>query len=113
MKATKQEIVDFYAVHEDSNERTEYIKNIFNNDYTELIINGNHHVGYKTYQNVLHLWEGSYAARTSQSYYDWGVIAGHFGSMILLGEFLDEPLALPSVQQQITLIEQTVTNHHN
>ncbi len=107
LKASKQEIVDFYAVHEDNNERTEYIKNIFNNDYTELIVNGDHRVGYKTYQNVLHLWEGSYAARTSQSYYDWGVIAGHFGNMILLGEFLDEPTALPSVQQQITLIEQT------
>jgi hypothetical protein len=105
LKATKQEIVDFYATHEDSSERIEYIKSIFNNDYTELIINGDHRVGYKTYQNVLHLWEGSYAARTSQSYYDWGVIAGHFGSMILLNEFLDEPPALPSVQQQITLIE--------
>ena len=106
LKATKQEIVDFYATHEDSSERTEYIKSIFNNDYTELIINGDHRVGYKTYQNVLHLWEGSYAARTSQGYYDWGVIAGHFGSMILLNEFIDEPPALPSVQQQITLIEQ-------
>lgn len=106
LKATKQEIADFYAVHEDSSERTEYIKSIFNNDYTELVINGDHRVGYKTFQNVLHLWEGSYAARTSQSYYDWGVIAGHFGSMILLNEFLDEPPALPSMQQQITLIEQ-------
>jgi hypothetical protein len=64
LKATKQEIVDFYAVHEDSNERTEYIKNIFNNDYTELIVNGDNRVGYKTYQNVLHLLEGSNAART-------------------------------------------------
>ncbi len=106
LKVTKQEIADFYAVHEDSSERTEYIKSIFNNDYTELIINGDHRVGYKTYQNVLHLWEGSYTARTSQSYYDWGVIAGHIGSMILLNEFLDKPSVLPSMQQQIALIEQ-------
>ncbi|WP_425323455.1 DEAD/DEAH box helicase family protein [Anaerosolibacter sp.] len=106
LKATKQEIIDFYVTHEDSHERTEYIKSIFNNDYTELIINGDHRVGYKTYQNVLHLWEGSYTTRTSQSYYDWGVIAGHFGSMILLNEFKDEPPVLPLVQQQINLIEQ-------
>jgi len=105
LKATKQEIVDFYTVHEDNNERTQYIKSIFNNDYTELIIGEDQRVGYKTYQNVLHFWEGSYASRTSQGYYDWGVIAGHFGSMILLNEFLDQP-ALPSVQQQMTLIEQ-------
>jgi len=106
LKATKQEIVDFYIAHEDSSQRTEYIKNIFNHDYTELLVNGDHRVGYKTFQNVLQLWEGSYAARTAQGFYDWGVIAGHFGSMILLKEFLDEPPALPSMQQQITLIEQ-------
>ncbi|AFV01107.1 Superfamily II DNA and RNA helicase [Dehalobacter sp. DCA] len=106
LKATKQEIVDFYVTFDDSSERIEYIRSIFNNDYTELTINGDHRVGYKTYQNVLHLWEGSYAARTSQSHYDWGVITGHIGSMILLNEFLDEQPALLSVQQQITLIEQ-------
>jgi hypothetical protein len=106
LKATKQEIADFYAAHDDSNERTEYIKGIFNHDYSELLVGENQRVGYKTYQNVLHLWEGSYTARTTQGYYDWGVIAGHFGSMILLNEFLDKPSALPSMQQQITLIEQ-------
>lgn len=107
LKATKQEIADFYATHEDRNERTEYIRHIFNHEYTELLIGDNDlRVGYKTYQNVLQLWEGSYASRTSQGYYDWGVIADHFGSMILLNEFLDEPHSLPSVQQQMTLIEQ-------
>ena len=110
LTATKQEIVSFYSTHEDERERTEYIKSIFNNDHTELIINTDHHVGYKTYQNVLHLWEGSYEARTSQSYYDWGVIAGHFGSMILLNEFLDELPALPSERQQISMIEQAEEN---
>jgi len=106
LKVTKQEIADFYAAHEDRDERIVYIKGIFNKDYTELLINGNHRVGYKTYQNVLHLWEDSYAARTSQGYYDWGVIANYYDSMLLFNELLDEP-ALPSEQQQITLIEQT------
>ncbi len=105
LKATKQEIADFYAAHEDQDERIAYIKSIFNNDYTELAVNDDRRVGYKTYTNVLHLWEGSYDARTSQGYYDWGVIAGYYNSMLLLGELLDEP-ALPSEQQQITLIEQ-------
>ena len=106
LKATKQEIVDFFTAHEDSNERSEYIKSIFNNDRTELLIGANQRVGYKTYQNVLHLWEGGFSEKTSQSYYDWGVIAEHFASMILLNKFLDEPSALPSMQQQIILIEQ-------
>ena len=105
LKATNQEIADFYTAHENQEERIAYIKGIFNNEYTELLINGDHRVGYKTYQNVLHLWEGSYTARTSQSYYDWGVIANYYSSMLLFNELLDEPI-LPSEKQQITLIEQ-------
>ncbi|MCL6457806.1 MAG: hypothetical protein K6T85_07355, partial [Gorillibacterium sp.] len=105
MKATQQEIAAFYATQEDEHERTEYIKSIFNNDYTELLLGENQRVGYKTYQNVLHLWEGSYSARTSQAYYAWSVISAHFGSMILLNEFLDEPSAMTTMQQQITFIE--------
>ncbi|MEF2810894.1 MAG: hypothetical protein U0N60_00630 [Oscillospiraceae bacterium] len=46
-------------------------------------------MGYKTYQNVLQLWEGSYLSRTAQSIYDWGVIAQHFEAMRLLGELQD------------------------
>ena len=107
LKATKQEIIDFYDSHTDKKERTDYIKSIFNNDYTEILLGeDNQRVGYKTYQNVLHLWEGSYNDKTSQSYYDWGAIAGHFDSMILLNEFLNDPPGLPSEQYQIAMIEQ-------
>lgn len=105
LKATKQEIVDFYAAHEDPHDRTNYIKSVFNNDYTELIISADQRVGYKTYQNVLHLWEGSYNKRTTQGYYDWGVIARYFETMILLGEFLEKN-AFPSGEQQISLMTQ-------
>ena len=41
-------------------------------------------VGYKTFQNVLHLWEGHYDSRTAQSFYNWSVIAQHFEAMRLL-----------------------------
>ena len=77
MKASKEEIKDFFELNTDSESRTEYIKSIFNNDYTELTLKDGRTVGYKTFQNVLHLWEGSYNNRTAQSYYDWGVIAQH------------------------------------
>lgn len=105
LKASKQEIADFYTVHEDRDERAAYIRSIYNNEHTELLVGENHRVGYKTYQNVLHLWEGEYLSRTSQGYYDWGVIAGYYESMLLFNDLLDEP-ALPSEEQQIELIEQ-------
>ena len=105
LKASKEEIKDFFELNTDSESRTEYIKSIFNNDYTELILKDGRTVGYKTFQNVLHLWEGSYNNRTAQSYYDWGVIAQHFEAMRLLGELSDEIKPLPSTDSQLSLIE--------
>lgn len=72
LKASKDEIRKFFESNRDSNAQTEYIKSIFNNDYTELIIEDDRRVGYKTYENVLHIWDGSYSERKGQSYYDWG-----------------------------------------
>ncbi|MFB0921678.1 MAG: hypothetical protein QMB62_12500, partial [Oscillospiraceae bacterium] len=105
LRATKQDIADFYAAHEDNDERTEYIKSIFNNNPSQLVLDDERIVGYKTYRNVLHMWEGDEAHKTSQSYYDWGVIARYFATMIMMGELLDEP-SLPPEKDQITLIEQ-------
>ena len=105
LKASKEEIKDFFELNTDSESRTEYIKSIFNNDYTELTLKDGRTVGYKTFQNVLHLWEGSYKNRTAQSYYDWGVIAQHFEAMRLLGELSDEIKPLPSTDSQLSLIE--------
>ena len=105
LKTSKEEIKDFFELNTDSESRTEYIKSIFNNDYTELTLKDGRTVGYKTFQNVLHLWEGSYNNRTAQSYYDWGVIAQHFEAMRLLGELSDEIKPLPSIDSQLSLIE--------
>ena len=105
LKASKEEIKDFFELNADSESRTEYIKSIFNNDYTELTLKDGRTVGYKTFQNVLHLWEGSYNNRTAQSFYDWGVIAQYFEAMRLLGELSDEIKPLPSTDSQLSLIE--------
>lgn len=104
LSASKEEIKDFFERNTNNSDRTEYVKSIFNNDYTELRLKDGRTVGYKTFQNVLHLWEGSYNNRTAQSYYDWGVIAQHFEAMRLLGELSDEIKPLPSTDMQMSLI---------
>ena len=104
LSASKEEIKDFYERNTDNATRTEYIKGIFNNDYTQLPLSNGRLVGYKTFQNVLHLWEGEYENRTAQSFYDWGVIAQHFEAMRLLGELTDTMKPLPSMDGQLTLI---------
>ncbi len=106
LKASKEVIKQFYETHSNNRERTEYIRSIFNNDFTEIILSDGNRYGYKTYENVLHLWKGSYLRRTEQSFYDWGVIAKHFEGMRLLGQLYDQAKPLPSVDGQISFIEQ-------
>lgn len=104
LKASKDEIRAFFEATADEDARISYIKRIFNNDYTEVILSDGRRVGYKTYQNVLQLWEGSYLSRTAQSFYDWGVIAQHFEAMRLLGELQNTMKPLPSIDGQLSLM---------
>lgn len=104
LSASLEEIKDYYERNPDNKDRTEYIKSIFNNDYTELTLEDGRTVGYKTFENVLHLWEGKYDSRTAQSFYDWAVIARHFEAMRLLGELSDSIKPLPSMDGQMTFI---------
>ena len=104
LKASKDEIRAFYENTPDDTARTEFIKGIFNDDYTELILSDGRRVGYKTFENGLHFWEGSYLSRTAQSFYDWGVVAKHFEAMRLLGELQDTTKPLPSINGQLTLM---------
>ena len=105
LKASKEEIRAFYESNPDNAARTEYIKGIFNNDYTEVILSDGRRVGYKTWQNVLQLWEGNYADRIAQGFYDWGVIAQYFEAMRLLGELQDTMKPLPSIDGQLNFME--------
>ena len=104
LSASLEEIKDYYERNLDNKDRTEHIKSIFNNDYTELTLEDGRTVGYKTFENVLHLWEGKYDSRTAQSFYDWAVIARHFEAMRLLGELSDSIKPLPSMDGQMTFI---------
>lgn len=105
LKASKEEIRAFYEHNPDNAARTEYIKGIFNNDHTELILSDGRRVGYKTWQNVLQLWEGNYADRIAQGFYDWSVIAQHFEAMRLLGELQDTRKPLPSMDGQLNFLD--------
>ncbi|HCJ96989.1 MAG TPA: helicase [Ruminococcaceae bacterium] len=104
LKATKTEIARYFENESDSEKRVEYLKSIFNNDATELTTPEGKRLGYKTYQNVLLLWEGEQENKISQAYYDWGVIAGYFEGMRLLGELRDTIKPLPSLEGQLEIL---------
>ena len=100
LKAKPAEIAAYYEGVTDDKARQDYVKSIFNNEFTEVIVADGRRMGYKTFQNVLHIWEGSYLNRTAQTYYDWGVIARLYEGMRLLGELQGTAKILPSYEQQ-------------
>lgn len=104
LKATKSEIANYFKNVRNQSEQIEYIKSIFNNDYTEFVVPDGRRMGYKTYQNVLHMWEGSYDNKTKQGYYNWSVIAGYFDGMRLLNE-LNDTTTLTTKEQLNSLNE--------
>ena len=55
LSASLEEIKDYYERNPDNKDRTEYIKSIFNNDYTELTLEDGRTVGYKTCYNAFYL----------------------------------------------------------
>ena len=103
LKATKTEIARYFENESDSEKRVKFIKSIFNNDATDITTPEGKRMGYKTYQNVLLLWEGGQDNKISQAYYDWGVIAGHFEGMRLIGELRDTTKPLPSLEGQLEI----------
>ena len=71
MKINRNDIKEFYKTHLDIVDRTEYIKKAFDDAYTEIVVD-DVRLGYKTYENVLHLWKDDYLNRTAEVYYKMG-----------------------------------------
>lgn len=104
LKVSRAEVRAFYESHEDRSERIGYIQSIFSDDYTEMVLADERVVGYKVYQNVLHMLVGRYEDRSEQSFYDWKVIADYFEGMRLTGELRDQAEPLPTVGDQLELL---------
>ena len=91
ISADKAEVFDFLNSRKDYKEKSEYIRSIFNCEYTELILSDGRRAGYKAYQNVLLVWEGSYSNRTAQTDCYWYQIGWHIESMLILEKYNTEP----------------------
>ena len=80
---------------------TEYIRSIFNDDFTEIILPDDTRVGYKTYQNGLLIWKGRYPSREGQRFLRWNAVAGHFDAMRKLGMLRSDIKSLLSQEGQL------------
>ena len=109
LKASKNDIKEFYKSHLDLNERTEYIKQVFNDAYTEIVVD-DVRLGYKTYENVLHLWKDNYLNRTAEVYYNWNTVAEYIEGLIMVNEFNDLHKPVPSYDDQMQILQVEAEN---
>ncbi|MBR3889514.1 hypothetical protein IKJ53_03275, partial [bacterium] len=112
LKVSNKDIINYFEIEKDISKRAEFIKNAFNSDYTGIIINDNMY-GYKAFDNGLLLWKGNYLSRDTESFISWEDLTYHYDSMILLHQLNTKIDPLPSVSQQLTLINEKEKSEQN
>ena len=105
-KHKRQEIFEYFQAHKNLAERTEFLKNSYNDIWVEVLTDGVR-TGYHAEKDGLLMWEGSYLSRTSESVFSWPVITEMTEGLIERGEYKIK-LGLqnaPIVAEQLALFD--------
>ena len=105
-KHKRQEIFEYFQAHKGLAERTEFLKNSYNDIWVEVLTDGVR-TGYHAEKDGLLMWEGSYLSRTSESVFSWSVITEMTEGLIERGEYKIK-LGLqnaPIVAEQLALFD--------
>ena len=82
----RQEIFEYFQAHKSLAERTEFLKNSYNDIWVEVLTDGVR-TGYHAEKDGLLMWEGSYLSRTSESVFSWPIITEMTEGLIERGEY--------------------------
>lgn len=104
LKTDNRHIVDYFKNETDRNKRAEYLKSIFNSDYTGVMIN-NTMYGYKEFDNGVLFWKDNFLTRDTESLVSWEDLTDHYSAMILLNQLKTVEKPLKSVDEQMSLID--------
>ena len=105
-KHKRQDIFEYFQAHKGLAERTEFLKNSYNDIWVEVLTDGVR-TGYHAEKDGLLMWEGSYLSRTSESVFSWSVITEMTEGLIERGEYKIK-LGLqnaPIVAEQLALFD--------
>ena len=105
LRKSNKEIKDFIQNEKDVTKRAEYLKGIFNKDYTGVIVDDQMY-GYKTFDNGILFWKGNFLSRDTESFVSWEDLTYHYDAMILLNQLNDRLEPLPSVTDQLSFLDE-------
>ena len=94
LKSPKKEIQNFFRENYEQNKRAEYLKAVYPDRFTELMVDGTR-IGYKATDDGLLMWEGAYLTRTKESVFSWGIVAELTGNLIDQGTYYFHPKVTP------------------
>lgn len=105
LRKSNKEIKDFIQNEKDVTKRAEYLKGIFNKDYTGVIVDDQMY-GYKTFDNGILFWKGNFLSSDTESFVSWEDLIYHYDAMILLNQLNDRIEPLPSVTDQLSFLDE-------
>ncbi len=85
------QIAAFFENNLDHDERAAFVKQIFNSDYSEILLGKDEDTryGYKTYDEGLHIWKGGFLTRTMESGFSWDHVQSLYAEMVERGLLID------------------------
>lgn len=77
----RADVVKFYKENTDPDERASHLQSIYNDDFTEFIVN-KQRVGYKKHEKGLHIWEGAFLSRIAENFISWNILQAYISNLI-------------------------------
>lgn len=91
----KDRIQSFFENNTDHDERVDFVRQIFNPEFSEVLLGDTEDTryGYKTNDEGIHVWKGSYLSRTMESGFSWDAVQCFYADIVERGLLLDVAVA--------------------
>lgn len=80
LKKTNQEIKDFICEEKDITNKVEFLKEVFNKDFTGVMVDDKMY-GYKTFDNGILFWKDNFLSRNTEGFVSWEDLTYHYDSI--------------------------------
>lgn len=90
-KIKRDKVAEFFENTLDVEKRAEFMKKVFNADYTELDFDDTR-LGYKADKSGVLMWEGNFLSRTSEAVFSWDLVQSLTADLIEKGKYLDKEI---------------------
>ncbi len=99
-KIKRDKIAEFFENTPDVEKRAEFMKRVFNSDYTELDFDDTR-LGYKADKSGVLMWEGNFLSRTSEAFFSWDLVQSLTAELIENGKYLDKKISENDLSESV------------